>query len=106
MKKKSFLKFAFIVATLALTGYSEVRNNAVVRNPLLAENIEALADDLEDKPQKCTRPTFTGSCYDDKTNQWAGTYIGAVEEYYVYPGSPIICYHYKVTDCPKGTHKK
>lgn len=104
--KKHFFKFTFIVATLALAGYSEVRNNAVVKNPLLAENIEALADDSEVKPQKCTRAISYGNCYNDKSGDWQGTYISAVEEYEVYPGSPIICYHHTITECPPGTHKK
>lgn len=97
------------MAVLTLAGYGSVKTyeaNAGVRDSLLAENVEALAEEPEVQPQKCTKPIIYGSCYSNKDGMWQGTYVDKVEVYYVYPGSPIRCDHFYVHDCPSGTHRK
>ena len=122
MKKKFLFMLPCIAAVAFATfvGTKTLRSNASESNSLLMANVEALSEDTEPKPQpqKCTkaREGAMGSCYRDKTitlpdgrvvpyQEFAGTYVNSVEEYEVYPGSPIICQHELVHDCPSGTHK-
>ena len=120
MKKKILLMLPCIAAVAIATfvGTKSFKANASESNSLLMANVEALSEDTEPKPQKCTkaREGATGSCYRDKTitlpdgkvvpyPEFAGTYVNSVEEYEVYPGSPINCQHESVHDCPSGTHK-
>lgn len=106
MKKKVFIMLPCIAAVTIATvvGKKTIQSNEDEESVLLMENVEALANPQDVSPQKCTKPKIFGSCY-DKEGNWTGTWIDEVEEYEVYPGSPIRFEHFYTHGCPSGSNK-
>lgn len=110
--KKKFFKSTLAVVLVAAAAFGGARTygaySATAESNLLAENIEALSDETgEPQAQRCTmaKDGCSGPCYVGNLGNFVGMWVDEVEEYYVYEGSPIICYHIDVRDCPPGSHR-
>lgn len=107
MKQRAFLFMCIGICAIAAS-FRLYSTESTSNSDLLIANVEALSngDEPTEKMQDCTRIKISGSCYREKDGQWGGMYIDLVEHYQVPVGSPIICYHYSVHDCPSGTVRK
>ncbi len=105
------MKSTLAVALIAAAAFGGVKTYGAYKpsteSNLLAENIEALSQDTgESQPQRCTmaKNGCSGPCY-NSLGTFVGMWVDEVEEYYVYVGSPIICYRITVRDCPSGSYR-
>ena len=101
----SFVCAILTIVTLSVMGWRAYMYSISLtpEEQLLQDNIEALSGG---EIQKCTKPKegYYGPCYDAQ-GVFKGTWVSAVEEYDVPYGSPVICEHITVHDCPSGSYR-
>ncbi len=103
MKKFKVSIAAIATAIMVTNGLSFVSKCNYSFSDLELANVRALSAQAEGEVT-CSRMKSTSNCFDKKTHKWKAVRIKEVEVYTVTVGSPLQCYHDKVTECPYGTY--
>ena len=108
MKKRLFFSAlsAAVVLTAGYCGYRHVVNSS--EGDLFLANVEALSEEEQPKMLDCSVAIASKGCYKPGPygDVWVCEVITDVRPYQVVEGSPIVCHHDIISDCPYGTFKK
>lgn len=108
MKKRLFFSTltAAVVLTAGYCGYRHVVNSS--ESDLFLANVEALSEEEQPKMLDCSVAIASKGCYKPGPygDVWVCEVITDVRPYQVVEGSPIVCHHDIISDCPYGTFKK
>ena len=108
MKKRLFFSAltAAVVLTAGYCGYRHVVNSS--ESDLFLANVEALSEEEQPKMLDCSVAIASKGCYKPGPygDVWVCEVITDVRPYQVVEGSPIVCHHDIISDCPYGTFEK
>ena len=108
MKKKLFFSTltAAVVLTAGYCGYRHVVNSS--ESDLFLANVEALSEEEQPKMLDCSVAIASKGCYKPGPygDVWVCEVIKDVRKYQVVVGSPIVCHHDIISNCPVGTFEK
>ena len=91
-----------------LTQYDSCPVISSSESDLFLTNVEALSEEEQPKMLDCSVAIDSKGCYKPGPygDVWACEVITDVRSYQVVEGSPIVCHHDIISDCPYGTLKK
>ena len=107
MKKKMvFALSAIVLGVAGYVGYQQV--SASSESDLFLANVEALSEGEGVSMLECSEAIRSVGCYKkwEFGEMWECEAIKEVRSYQVVVGSPIICKHDVVSECPSGTYER